>query len=517
MTGQDDADATASFAPTVIATSGPSATFPTRAFRNPLDVLVNFLDEKHGSDWCIWEFRAEGTGYPDSAVYGRIHHFPWPDHNPPPFALLPVIVGSMHNWIERLDEREEERKGKKKRVAVVHCKAGKGRSGTVACSYLISQEGWEKTAALQRFTERRMREGFGAGVGLSSQVRWVDYMDRWANRMGKVYVERPVEVLELHIWGLRSGVKAAIEGFVDEGKKIKCFHFFRRSECTVVDDGKTLRGQTVPPRQDGDSDGAPATGRGGPDSSTLSSNTKHTLPAVILRPCGQVIVPTSDVNICFEQRKKAAYTGWTIVTSGAHAWFNAYFEGGDQHDSGVFEVEWGAMDAVNGNVKKGARALDRLKVVWRYASASQCVVSQAKAHTQDNASHLGKRISEPLPGEPVPESHPADWRGAQPQDTLDIDDDGNDNDDSMLGGVRNMSGPAAEISGQDEMEDLSSSAAAGKHPVSTTAAFAAASMQHSISSLSSRIGLHGQAPAREDAGNPSHVERSQEKKQQHSK
>ena len=112
--------------PLVIVTSGPSSSYPQRAYRNPTDALVRFLDSKHGENWAIWEFRAEGTGYPDSEVYDRIWHYPWPDHHPPPFALMPNIMASMRNWVK--DSNKEENG----RVIVVHCKAGKGRSGTVA-------------------------------------------------------------------------------------------------------------------------------------------------------------------------------------------------------------------------------------------------------------------------------------------------------------------------------------------------------------------------------------------------
>ena len=146
----------------------------------------------------------------------------------------------MRNWLQRLDEEKKSPNtdtDKNERVAVVHCKAGKGRSGTIACAYLISQEGWKKEDALQRFTDRRMRVGFGNGVSIPSQLRYVGYIDKWANEMGKQYVERPVEILEVHIWGLRDGVKVAVEGYVDEGKKIKGIHLFHRNERTVVEDG----------------------------------------------------------------------------------------------------------------------------------------------------------------------------------------------------------------------------------------------------------------------------------------
>ncbi|GAB1319265.1 Telomerase protein component 1 [Madurella fahalii] len=260
----------------IIATSGPSQAYPQRAYRNPLDRLVAYLDAKHGAGWAIWEFRAEGTGYPDEAVYNRIRHYPWPDHHPPPFRLVPVILGGMRNWLQGggegggegegegegegkanaeaeaavgaadpgeggipggSDGNGKDKKGghkRSERVVVVHCKAGKGRSGTMACSYLIAECGWTAEDALARFTERRMRPNFGAGVSIPSQLRWVSYVVRWT-KGGKRYVDRAVEVVEVHVWGLRHGVKVAVEGFVEEGKKIKVFHTFKSEERIVVE------------------------------------------------------------------------------------------------------------------------------------------------------------------------------------------------------------------------------------------------------------------------------------------
>ncbi|KDN70771.1 putative dual specificity phosphatase [Colletotrichum sublineola] len=236
----------------IIATSGPSGTYPKRAYRNPLDRLVAFLDSKHQDNWAIWEFRAEGTGYPDDEVYGRVRHYPWPDHHPPPFRLIPMIMASMRNWLhggdlERGDvavgSADKPAKANDERVVVVHCKAGKGRSGTVSCSYLISECGWKPEEALTRFTERRMRPKFGAGISIPSQLRTITYVDRWT-KGGKKYIDRAIEIVEIHVWGLRSGVKFDVEGFVEEGKKIKVFHTFKKSERIVVQ-GDTPSGGSI--------------------------------------------------------------------------------------------------------------------------------------------------------------------------------------------------------------------------------------------------------------------------------
>lgn len=344
-------------------------------------------------------------------------------------------MGSMRNWLHRLDGKQGDEPGE--RVAVVHCKAGKGRSGTVATGYLISQEGWKKEDALKRFTERRMRVGFGNGVSIPSQMRYVGYIDRWTNELGKVYVERPVEILEVHISGLREGVKVAVEGFAEQGKKIKTIHLFHRSERTVVAQESPVKkngngskeqldklavqsSATWSPAQSEDSTTPSASVSDLTRRSTGSSS--HNLAAVIFRPAKPLIVPGSDVNIDFERRSKAAYTGFAMVTSVAHVWFNAFFEGGKEHDLGVFEIEWDAMDGLKGSARKGTRAFERLKVVWRYPLSP----SDSQKKEDENKATAGKSISEPKPGEPIPESEPADWR--QDEATQDSDAQASDSE-----------------------------------------------------------------------------------------
>lgn len=397
----------------IIATSGPSGTYPQIVYRNPLSQLVKFLDSKHADNWAIWEFRAEGTGYPDEEVYGRIRHYPWPDHHPPPFALVPLMMASMREW----------RRGNNDRVCVVHCKAGKGRSGTVTCSYLISEEGWTASDAMQRFTEKRMKPGFGAGISIPSQLRWVGYVDRWT-KGGKLYVERQVEVTEVHVWGLRDGVKIAIEGYVDEGKVIKSFHTFSKSERDIVkgeiskengfaDVAWQLMGKKDKENgQDGNKENAEEIKAAEKvDSDTFQSSSGD----VIFRPSKRVVLPSSDINIDFERRNVSKYGGFTMVTSVAHVWFNAFFEGngpeqkGIADDSGIFEIEFDAMDGIKGSSRKGTRAFDKMAVVWK-------VVTDGSANETP-----GVVITEPKEGEEVPQARPADWKKGNDEKSEDFE------------------------------------------------------------------------------------------------
>jgi hypothetical protein len=420
--------------PFVIATSGPSGTYPQRAYRNPLDQLVKFLDEKHGDGWCIWEFRAEGTGYPDSEVYGRVRHYPWPDHHPPPFGLVPLVMAGMRKWLKEGETPEVEGTGKggtkKPRVVVVHCKAGKGRSGTMACSYLMSECGWKMEEALARFTERRMRPGFGQGVSIPSQLRYVGYVDRWT-KGGKIYVDRPIEIMEIHVWGLRDGVKVGVEGYVEEGKKIKTFHVFSKEERVVIEPGAPGGGgfadmvsdmagfNDVQTTEESSATKKANTGnvpkayskipiaRVAKPAESSSSSTSDEMgaetggKAVVFRPSEPVIIPTSDINIDFERRNRAGY-GLAMVTSVAHVWFNAFFEGngpengGKANESGMFEIQWEAMDGIKGSLRKGTRALDKVAVVWR---------------VHDTHIGPGNVIKVPSDGAAIPEMAPADWKG----------------------------------------------------------------------------------------------------------
>ena len=294
--------------------------------------------------------------------------------------------------------------------------------------------------ALQRFTDRRMRVGFGHGVSIPSQLRWVGYVDRWTNELNKKYIERPVEILEIHIYGLRDGVKVAVEGYVDGGKRIEVFHTFTRHEKTVVEESTDAGNSGKPSTHTRKIVQAPPTKTSKDDEketlispiepSAQSNSSFYPLPnpftptvqTILLRPEKPIILPSSDVNIDFERRSQAStYTGLTMVTSIAHVWFNAYFEGGHKEgqDGNVFEIEWEAMDGIKGSPRKGTKALESLKVVWRYAKSPEkdaTVPSPAQAdHRQylniDTNTDLGRIITEPTAGERVEEGEAADWRG----------------------------------------------------------------------------------------------------------
>lgn len=54
--------------------------------------------------------------------------FPFDDHQAPPFAMIHKFCLAVQEWLKGGDEN---------RIAAIHCKAGKGRTGVMICSYML--------------------------------------------------------------------------------------------------------------------------------------------------------------------------------------------------------------------------------------------------------------------------------------------------------------------------------------------------------------------------------------------
>ncbi|KAJ3119498.1 hypothetical protein HK100_000282 [Physocladia obscura] len=152
----------------LIAMGFPARDFPMRIYRNSMAQTVKFLDAKHNNSYKVYNLCSEaGFIYPQECFYGRVAQFPFDDHSPPPFALLLSIVQDMHAWISSNPE---------KNIVVVHCKAGKGRTGVVCCAYLLAHyaaQFWDAQSVFEGYTRLRMLEG--EGLTVASQCRWVEY------------------------------------------------------------------------------------------------------------------------------------------------------------------------------------------------------------------------------------------------------------------------------------------------------------------------------------------------------
>ncbi|KAG0736429.1 hypothetical protein G6F57_010089 [Rhizopus arrhizus] len=102
----------------------------------------------------------------DLSKFEHAANYPFLDHQAPPFRTLIDFCKDTWEWLST-DERH---------VVVIHCKAGKGRTGTViACLLLHLGEARDAVEAMAIYAEKRTRDR--KGITIPSQKRYVGYYE----------------------------------------------------------------------------------------------------------------------------------------------------------------------------------------------------------------------------------------------------------------------------------------------------------------------------------------------------
>lgn len=156
--------------PKVIAMSWPSSNSES-LYRNQIDNVAAFLDEKHPQHYRVFNLCSE-RAYDESKFHYQCTRYRIDDHSPPELQVMLTFTKEVHGFIQRDPRRN---------VAVIHCKGGKGRTGTMVCAYLL-YAGVKDTAAsaLGHFGLIRTSDEAKSFQGVESpaQERYVHYFER---------------------------------------------------------------------------------------------------------------------------------------------------------------------------------------------------------------------------------------------------------------------------------------------------------------------------------------------------
>ncbi|GAV55627.1 hypothetical protein ZYGR_0AY00190 [Zygosaccharomyces rouxii] len=362
----------------VIVCSYPVTRYPKLMYRNSLEDLVTFLNIQHGpGNWKIYNFKIEKgrSDYRDEELMEFVHaqetrcvcpnrdgppltaepdrllnRVGWMDHSPPPFLLLQNIIDDIQSQLIKSGSS----------VVVLHCKMGKGRSGTICIAYLMKYLESPLAESRDIFMNGRFKPGVSRGVTILSQLRWLRYHETF------LYYEpelRP-DILDqlsrsrfkLHTIQLKQPSSILFSRPCSACIKIQTYNESRDS----VTDLATLETD---------------------EEFLFQSDEDKTITI-----CCPLELHISDIRLEFNisARSPAMMNNFTALASYAHCWLNLYWETlkcsridskdhymlsklVHEQDTGQnfdFVIKWSELDGTGGTSNRGLKLFDSLTMKW---------------------------------------------------------------------------------------------------------------------------------------------------------
>nr|XP_051696849.1 phosphatidylinositol 3,4,5-trisphosphate 3-phosphatase TPTE2-like isoform X27 [Oryctolagus cuniculus] len=193
----------------IIAMSFPSSGKQS-FYRNPIKEVVRFLDTKHRNHYRVYNLCSERAYNPEH-FHNRVQRIMIDDHNVPTLSEMVVFSKEVNMWLAQ----------DKKNVVVIHCKGGKGRTGTMVCACLIGNQifGTAKES-LAYFASRRTDHTISSkfqGIETPSQSRYVGYFENvknlcnWTLPPKKILTPYKIIIYSIHNVGKGDGSDLKIQ------------------------------------------------------------------------------------------------------------------------------------------------------------------------------------------------------------------------------------------------------------------------------------------------------------------
>ena len=141
-------------------------------YRNSLSDVKRFLYNEHGTYFKVYNLCMEANRIYNKNIFSgaKVALFPFQDHQACPVKLMLEFCIDVSLFLLKNE----------KNVIVVHCKAGKGRTGIMICAYLLFSEiASNSTHAFSLYGERRSHSL--KGITVSSQKRYVHHFETYLN------------------------------------------------------------------------------------------------------------------------------------------------------------------------------------------------------------------------------------------------------------------------------------------------------------------------------------------------
>jgi len=143
-------------------------------YRNRLADVVRFFKTRHPGSFRIYnacpECSYQPTGFRN--VDGTVKLFDIRDHTPPTMNQFVEFLTDAHEFLTKAHESA---------VIAVHCKGGKGRTGSLVCAWLLFSRNFSPDQALSYFANKRTDQFANklCGVETPLQVRYVHQVHKY--------------------------------------------------------------------------------------------------------------------------------------------------------------------------------------------------------------------------------------------------------------------------------------------------------------------------------------------------
>eukprot|EP00092_Neocalanus_flemingeri_P005758 GFUD01006198.1.p1 GENE.GFUD01006198.1~~GFUD01006198.1.p1 ORF type:complete len:598 (-),score=127.12 GFUD01006198.1:1009-2802(-) len=247
---------------TYILTNVIAMSFPSKGtkalYRNKIDNVAKFFEDKYSDerniDYMLYNLCSE-MEYDHRKFHGNVRRYEIDDHNVPSLDQMFKLVDDVKDWLQSGEGRQ--------RVVALHCKGGKGRTGTMICAILIDKGLFKEAGdTLQYFGQRRTDLNVSKqfqGVETYSQIRYVYYFQKLQQESIREVPSTPLVVKAINITGLRGigtgdGSDFTVTIF-NGGTQVLSCNFKSATDCDNKYDPKTDRLEvklTNPPTVDRD-------------------------------------------------------------------------------------------------------------------------------------------------------------------------------------------------------------------------------------------------------------------------
>ncbi|TNN79006.1 Phosphatidylinositol 3,4,5-trisphosphate 3-phosphatase TPTE2 [Liparis tanakae] len=217
----------------VIAMSFPSSGKQS-FYRNPIKEVARFLDTKHEGHYKVYNLCSE-KGYDPQFFHYKVERVFIDDHNVPSLEDMLKYTASVREWMS----------ADPKNIIAIHCKGGKGRTGTLVCTWFIDSDQFESAKdSLEYFGERRTDKSQSSkfqGVETPSQSRYVGYYETMKTKFNrqlpppKSLVIKSIRIHSIGGVGKGDGSDLKVKIYVKKELVFQCV-CAKRENCTVFPD-----------------------------------------------------------------------------------------------------------------------------------------------------------------------------------------------------------------------------------------------------------------------------------------